>query len=63
MLAFVLGTGPVATAAVTATGSISGRVENSMSGQGLNNVRVKVKHTGIEAFTDQTGTYPHRVGG
>ena len=41
----------------TPTGRIHGRILQADSGQYLNNVRVKVKDTGFEAFTDQTGTY------
>ena len=37
--------------------SISGRVQNVVTGQYLNNVRVSVRGTDLVAFTDQTGTY------
>jgi iron complex outermembrane receptor protein len=47
---------PGLTAAV-ATGSISGRVLNVVSGQYLNNVRVSIKGTEQVVFTDQTGSY------
>ncbi|MBI4626058.1 MAG: TonB-dependent receptor [Verrucomicrobia bacterium] len=47
----------VAAAADRATGSISGRIQNVVSGQYLNNVRVSVKGTDLVAFTDQSGSY------
>lgn len=56
---------PVIVATVTAaqaetpapTGRIHGRILQVETGQYLNNVRVTVMNTGIETFTDQTGTY------
>ncbi|MBI4622711.1 MAG: carboxypeptidase-like regulatory domain-containing protein [Verrucomicrobia bacterium] len=42
---------------VLQTGSISGRVQNSVTGQYLNNARVTVKGTDLVAFTDESGTY------
>ena len=45
-----------ATAAVT-TGTLSGRVQNSATGQYLNNARVTVRGTDLVAFTDETGRY------
>ena len=43
--------------AATSTASVSGRIQNVVSGQYLNNARVSVKGTDLVAFTDQTGTY------
>lgn len=40
-----------------ATGTITGRVQNVVTGQYLNNVRVAVKGTDLVAFTDQAGVY------
>jgi iron complex outermembrane recepter protein len=40
-----------------ATGSLSGRVQNVVTGQYLNNARVAVRGTDRVAFTDQSGTY------
>ena len=40
-----------------ATGSITGRIQNSATGQSLNNARVTVKGTDLVAFTDETGSY------
>ncbi|MBI4626425.1 MAG: TonB-dependent receptor [Verrucomicrobia bacterium] len=39
------------------TGNITGRVQNVVTGQHLNNARVSVKGTDRVAFTDQTGSY------
>lgn len=44
-------------AATHAAGTISGRVQNVVSGQYLNNARVVVRGTDRIAFTDDTGTY------
>src|SRR5687767_3537698 len=38
-------------------GSISGRVQNVVSGQYLNNARLSVKGSDLVAFTDQSGTF------
>ena len=38
-------------------GSVTGRVQNTVTGQYLNNARVSVKGTELTAFTDQFGTY------
>ena len=43
--------------AAVPTGSISGRIQNVVTGQYLNNVRVSVKGTDLVAFTDQSGSY------
>ena len=40
-----------------ATGSISGRVQNEVTGQYLNNARVTAKGTGLVVLTDDTGTF------
>jgi iron complex outermembrane receptor protein len=53
-------TPPSATAprdATAATGVVTGRVQNVVTGQYLNNVRVAIKGTGQQAFTDQAGVY------
>jgi iron complex outermembrane receptor protein len=48
----------VATAlAAVSTGTVSGRIQNVVTGQYLNNVRVSVKGTDLVAFTDQSGSY------
>jgi iron complex outermembrane recepter protein len=39
------------------SGSVEGRVKNSVTGEYLNNVRVAVKGTNQEAFTDESGLY------
>jgi iron complex outermembrane recepter protein len=39
------------------TGTVAGRVQNVVTGQYLNNVRVTVRGTGLSAFTDESGTY------
>jgi hypothetical protein len=41
----------------SASASITGRVQNVVTGQYLNNARVAVRGTDLVAFTDQTGTY------
>ena len=46
-----------ATAAAAAPASLSGRVQNVVTGQFLNNARVSVRGTDLVAFTDQSGTY------
>src|SRR5688572_2151938 len=43
--------------AAAPTGTISGRIQNVVTGQYLNNVRVAVKGTELVAFTDQSGSY------
>jgi iron complex outermembrane recepter protein len=47
---------PGATSAPSA-GSITGRVQNVVTGQYLNNARVSVQGTQLMAFTDESGTY------
>ena len=44
-------------AGLQASASITGRVQNVVTGQFLNNARVTVRGTGLEVFTDQTGAY------
>ncbi len=44
-------------AAQSATGEISGRVQNEATGQYLNNARVTVKGTDLTSFTDDTGSF------
>ncbi len=48
-------------AADNAAASITGRVQNVVTGQYLNNARITVRGTALAVFTDQTGTYqlPH----
>ncbi|MDO8543238.1 MAG: TonB-dependent receptor [Opitutaceae bacterium] len=43
--------------AAVATGSLTGRVENSATGQYLHNARVAVKGSDLVTFTDESGTY------
>ena len=43
--------------AAAPTGSVSGRIQNTVTGQYLNNARVSVAGTGLAAFTDQTGSF------
>ncbi|MBI5692335.1 MAG: TonB-dependent receptor [Verrucomicrobia bacterium] len=51
-----LGFIPAAPAAVP-TGEITGRIQNVVTGQYLNNARVTVTGTDLVAFSDQTGSY------
>lgn len=44
-------------AAAAATATLSGRIQNVVTGQYLNNARVAVRGTDLVAFTDQSGTY------
>lgn len=44
-------------AAAAATGGISGRIHNVVTGQYLNNARVTVQGTGQVVFTDPSGSY------
>jgi hypothetical protein len=44
-------------AQTTSTGSVAGRVQNEATGQYLNNARVTVRGTDLEAFTDDTGSF------
>ena len=55
LLGSLLSSGPAAQPA--ATGGISGRVQNFISGKFLNNARITVSGTDLVAFTDQYGTY------
>ena len=48
---------PAAAASAQSTGTISGRVQNVVTGNFLNNARVSVKGTDIVAYTDESGTY------
>ena len=56
-LALALSSADPATAAEVGTASLTGRVQNVVTGQFLNNARVTVRGTNLEAFTDQTGIY------
>lgn len=49
--------GPPAATATAATGTISGRVQNVVTGQYLNKARVTLKGTTQEVFTDSFGNY------
>ena len=49
--------GRILNATARESGSISGRVQNVVTGQYLNNARVSVKGTELVAFTDQYGAY------
>ncbi|MES2696828.1 MAG: carboxypeptidase regulatory-like domain-containing protein, partial [Verrucomicrobiota bacterium] len=53
----LLGSAQSAISAAVATGSISGRILNSVTGQYLNNARVVVRGSDQEAFTDSSGSY------
>ena len=44
-------------AAASATGSITGRVQNTDTGQFVNNARVTVRGTSLSTLTDETGTF------
>ena len=46
-----------ASSSASSTGAISGRVQNVVTGNFLNNARVAVKGTDFVAYTDQSGTY------
>jgi iron complex outermembrane recepter protein len=48
---------PTFTSAAEARGELTGRVENSATGQYLNNARVTILATGAVAFTDESGSY------
>ena len=39
------------------TGTLTGRVQNEVSGQYLNNARVSIKGTNLSTLTDEFGTY------
>ncbi|MBI4624758.1 MAG: transposase, partial [Verrucomicrobia bacterium] len=49
--------GSPAARTTVSTATVSGRVQNVVTGQYLNNARVVVKGTDLVAFTDQSGTY------
>ena len=46
-----------AVSAQVATGSVAGRIQNVVTGQYLNSVKVSIRGTDLVAFTDQTGSY------
>ena len=46
-----------ASAATSATGSISGRVQNEATGLYLNNARISVKGTNLDVLTDEFGSF------
>ncbi|WP_414661103.1 carboxypeptidase regulatory-like domain-containing protein [Horticoccus sp. 23ND18S-11] len=48
---------PPSGAVAHGTATITGRVQNSATGQYLNNARITVKGTDLVAFTDESGTY------
>ena len=41
----------------TGTAALTGRIQNEITGQYLNNARVTLKTTGATTFTDDTGTF------
>jgi len=49
--------GPATPAVRQNSGSISGRVQNVVTGRYLNNARVTVKETGVVALTDESGSF------
>jgi iron complex outermembrane recepter protein len=49
--------GLAAWAQAPATGVIEGRIQNAVTGDSLNNARVSIKGTNIEAYTDDAGYY------
>ena len=49
--------GPAATVSLPATGTISGRVQNIVTGVFLSRARVAIKGTDRVAYTDEFGTY------
>jgi iron complex outermembrane recepter protein len=46
-----------ATAVARGSGAVTGRVQNSVSGQYLRNARVSVRGTNLQAFTDEMGVF------
>lgn len=54
---FVAGSAPLVTVAQSGGGTIQGRVLNATSGTYLNNARVTVAGTNVEAFTNEFGEY------
>ena len=56
-LALALSSHQPATAAEEGAATITGRVQNVVTGKYLNNARIVVRGTDFVAFTDQTGTY------
>src|SRR5688500_5730542 len=43
--------------AVASSGTVTGRVQNVATGQYLNNARIAVRGTDLQAFSDESGTY------
>ena len=56
-LLLALAVGHMPAAAPAATGSITGRVQNTDTGQYVNNARVTVRGTGLSILTDEIGTF------
>ena len=54
---FLLLTGALLAQAPGGTAALSGRVQNEVTGQFLNNARVSVRGTDQTTFTDETGTF------
>ena len=52
-----LAVGQASAAVPPATGSITGRVQNTDTGQFVNNARITVRGTGLSILTDETGTF------
>jgi hypothetical protein len=57
LIALACATALPAASPAPATGSLTGRVINMVTGHYLTNARVAVRGTDLVAFTDQTGTY------
>ncbi len=57
LVALIAAGRPHAFAASAGHGEITGRVQNAVTGQYLNNARVSVKGTDLITFTDQSGMY------
>ncbi len=48
---------PAGAQSISATGTLSGRVQSETTGRYLNNARVTIKGTDLVAFTDESGSY------
>ncbi len=56
-IVFAQSSTPAGISAASSTGTISGRVQNVVTGKYLNKARVSVKGTDLVAYTDESGTY------
>src|SRR5687768_12362513 len=54
---FALGADGTSVSTATMTGSVTGRVQNALSGNYLNNARVSIRGTDRVVFTNESGTY------